>query len=80
MGGAIPPLPQYAFMAYCLVKAEDNFELADCKYHMPTTPCWQRGYNELFLPLSVQLGNSKPKEIHTIARFLTLNNTTLIAR
>jgi len=25
MGGAIPPLPQYAFMAWCLVKAQDNF-------------------------------------------------------
>jgi len=25
MSGAIPPLPQYAFMAWCLVKAQDNF-------------------------------------------------------
>jgi hypothetical protein len=25
MSGAIPPLLQYAFMAWCLVKAQDNF-------------------------------------------------------
>jgi hypothetical protein len=25
MGGAIPPLPQYAFMAWCSVKHRDNF-------------------------------------------------------
>jgi hypothetical protein len=25
MSGAIPPLPQYAFMAWCLVKHMDNF-------------------------------------------------------
>jgi hypothetical protein len=25
MSGAIPPLPQYAFMAWCLVKHRDNF-------------------------------------------------------
>jgi hypothetical protein len=25
MSGAIPPLPQYAFVAWCLVKHRDNF-------------------------------------------------------
>jgi hypothetical protein len=25
MCGAVPPLPQYAFMAWCLVKQRDNF-------------------------------------------------------
>jgi hypothetical protein len=25
MHGAIPPLPQYVFMAWCLVKHRDNF-------------------------------------------------------
>jgi hypothetical protein len=25
MSGAIPPLPQYAFMAWCLVKAQGQF-------------------------------------------------------
>jgi hypothetical protein len=25
MSGAIPPLPQYAFMSWCLVKYRDNF-------------------------------------------------------
>jgi hypothetical protein len=25
MSGAIPPLPQYAFMAWCLVKHRDDF-------------------------------------------------------
>jgi hypothetical protein len=28
MCGAIPPLPQYVFMAWCLVKQRDNFLLA----------------------------------------------------
>jgi hypothetical protein len=27
MSGAIPPLPQYAFMAWCLVKAQGQLEL-----------------------------------------------------
>jgi hypothetical protein len=27
MRGAIPPLPQYVFMAWCLVKHRDNFTL-----------------------------------------------------
>jgi hypothetical protein len=27
MSGAIHPLPQYAFMAWCLVKHRDNFTL-----------------------------------------------------
>jgi hypothetical protein len=27
MPGAIPPLPQYAFMAWCLVKAQGQFYL-----------------------------------------------------
>jgi hypothetical protein len=27
MSGAIPPLPQYAFMAWCLVEHRDNFYL-----------------------------------------------------
>jgi len=25
MDGAVPPLPQYAFMAWCLVKHTDDF-------------------------------------------------------
>jgi hypothetical protein len=28
MHGAVPPLPQYVFMAWCLVKHRDNF--TDC--------------------------------------------------
>jgi len=27
MSGAMPPFPQYAFMAWCLVKHRDNFIL-----------------------------------------------------
>jgi hypothetical protein len=40
MSGAIPPLPQYAFMAWCLVKAQGQLYLLDRvfsqfhKYHM----------------------------------------------
>jgi hypothetical protein len=29
MRGAIPPLPQYVFMAWCLVKHRDNFNLME---------------------------------------------------
>jgi hypothetical protein len=28
MSGAIPPLPQYVFMALCLIKPRDNFTFA----------------------------------------------------
>jgi hypothetical protein len=30
MSGAIPPLPQYAFIAWCLDKHRDNFTLTLC--------------------------------------------------
>jgi len=39
----IPPLPQYAFMAWCLVKHRDNFtlgmipgiaEISECEYEV----------------------------------------------
>jgi hypothetical protein len=39
MSGAIPPLPQYAFMAWCLVKAQGQLYL----------------YLYLFLPLSAPI-------------------------
>jgi hypothetical protein len=32
MSGAIPPLPQYAFMEWCLVKHKYNF--TDMKYDL----------------------------------------------
>jgi hypothetical protein len=33
MNGAIPPLPQYAFMAWFLVKHRDNFTSCEIFYH-----------------------------------------------
>jgi hypothetical protein len=38
MSGAIPPLPQYVFMAWCLVKHRDNFT-----FTLPKTSDRQRG-------------------------------------
>jgi len=32
MSGAIPPLPQYAFMAWCLVKAQVQLYLLPLPY------------------------------------------------
>jgi hypothetical protein len=29
MRGAVPPLPQYVFLALCLVKHRDNFTFSD---------------------------------------------------
>jgi hypothetical protein len=34
MGGAIPPLPQYAFMMWCLVKAQGQLYLFPYLYHL----------------------------------------------
>jgi ABC-type enterochelin transport system permease subunit len=61
MNGAIPPLSQYAFMAWCLVKNRDNltfiivvvvvvvvFPCADTMYNHVNTP------NE-FLPVAANL-------------------------
>jgi hypothetical protein len=36
MRGAIPPLPQEAFMAWCLVKHRDNFTFTYCIKKWPT--------------------------------------------
>jgi hypothetical protein len=35
MCGAIPPLPQYTFMAWCLVKHRDNFTFYNGIIHVP---------------------------------------------
>jgi len=37
MNGAIPPLPQYAFMAWCLVKAQDTVHAKISTYHCACT-------------------------------------------
>jgi hypothetical protein len=37
MRGAIPPLPQDVFMAWCLVKHRDNFIFHSLKYRMTST-------------------------------------------
>jgi hypothetical protein len=39
--GAIPPLPQYIFMAWCLVKHRDNFTLP-LSYKRKLSVLWQR--------------------------------------
>jgi hypothetical protein len=35
MLGAIRPIPQYAFMAWCLVKHRDNFTFNRVSYYAP---------------------------------------------
>jgi hypothetical protein len=43
MRGAIPPLPQYVFMAWCLVKRRDNFIFTlfmVCPTFWPSTCCF----------------------------------------
>jgi hypothetical protein len=37
MSGAIPPLPQYAFMAWCLAKAQGQLYLLPLPYHRVQT-------------------------------------------
>jgi hypothetical protein len=37
MRGTIPPLPQYAFMAWCLVKHRDNFNFTFYVHHVGET-------------------------------------------
>jgi len=39
MSGAIPPLPQYAFMAWCSVKKYLVFVKCDIVSHVPTRQC-----------------------------------------
>jgi hypothetical protein len=39
MRGAIPPLSQYTFMAWCLVKNRDNFALYLYLYFYDIIPC-----------------------------------------
>jgi hypothetical protein len=42
MRGGIPPLPQYAFMAWCLVKHRDNFTFTYRYFMLPlpsSYPC-----------------------------------------
>jgi hypothetical protein len=43
MSGGIPPLPQYAFMTWCLVKHRDNFTFT---FNIPTASTRQTGQKE----------------------------------
>jgi hypothetical protein len=45
MSGAIPPLPQYAFMAWCLVKAQGQLYLLPFTLHiMQLKNCKEAGF------------------------------------
>jgi len=52
MRGAIPPLPQYVFMAWCLVKHRDNFTFPF--YAIRTVNIFSRFSNALVFSLSWQ--------------------------
>jgi len=60
MRGAIPPLPQYAFMAWCSVKAWDNFTFTfylNCQYFgYYLTSSWR---DSVQCPESVQIPYSR---------------------
>jgi hypothetical protein len=58
MHGAIPPLPQYALMAWCLVKHRDNFTIVNA---MAATA--------YFKVLSNFYGRLKKKESHSYKRY-----------
>jgi hypothetical protein len=65
MRGAIPPLPQYVFMAWCLVKHRDNFTLLSCiatEYNFQRP--WVRLSNngKISVPANIY-GDSKPCNI-----------------
>jgi hypothetical protein len=68
MRGAIPSLPQYAFMAWCLVKHGDNFT---CFLQAKVGVTYRTGRNRL-------LPNSSGHGIHGMLLFLVLNETNLV--
>jgi hypothetical protein len=39
MGGAVPPLPQYAFMAWCSGGAQGQLYLLPLRFCIPRWPC-----------------------------------------
>jgi hypothetical protein len=47
MRGAIPPLPQYVFMAWCLVKHRDNFTFHLNVITTAQPPDMARGYERI---------------------------------
>jgi len=63
MRGAIPPLPQYAFMAWCLVKRRDNFTFTFYSYKLRAvdrhqSPGWEKSHTDW-----LAVGEDKAKSI-----------------
>jgi hypothetical protein len=58
MRGAILPLPQYAFMAWCLVKHRDNFTFTF--NHRVQTGCGAHQPTIQWIPGSLSLGVKRP--------------------
>jgi hypothetical protein len=54
MRGAIPPLPQYAFMAWCLVKHMDNFTFYVILFIKNYTEVFYAVYEGMSHPFSVR--------------------------
>jgi hypothetical protein len=54
MRGAIPPLPQYAFMAWCLVKHRGNFTFSFNRVYRTN----QHSVQELQAEIKAQMTNS----------------------
>jgi hypothetical protein len=75
MSGAISPLPQYAFMAWCLVKHNDNFTLPLRVFI--NTALFQHKY---LLLMSHLLLNKKVKEIiHSLTKYHAIKPYVSIA-
>jgi hypothetical protein len=54
MHGAIPPLPQYAFRAWCLVKHRENFTVSLLPVkHLSLAYAVAEGYRKHELPSSI---------------------------
>jgi hypothetical protein len=52
MRGAMPPLPQYVFMAWCLVKHRDNFYLLPLRQFFKSQ---NKGTFKCLLPIATVL-------------------------
>jgi hypothetical protein len=53
MGGAVPPLPQYVFMAWCLVKHRGNFTLYLQNFACETSKKTRKEIAEIIRPYGV---------------------------
>jgi hypothetical protein len=61
MSGAIPPLPQYTFMAWYLVKAQEPYFI--CRSHVLTIECAYHGNGKVLSESCKESGRRKQGHI-----------------